>query len=52
MIAAIAIEHQCVLATGNERHYQLIQDAGYDLQMVNWKMPLSVENFHPHTGET
>lgn len=41
MIAAIAIEHQFVLATGNERHYKLIQDAGYDLHMVNWKTPLS-----------
>jgi tRNA(fMet)-specific endonuclease VapC len=40
MIAAIAIEHQCVLATGNERHYQRIQDAGYDLHLINWKHPL------------
>lgn len=37
MIAAIAIQHNCVLATGNERHYQRIQHAGYDLKFINWK---------------
>jgi tRNA(fMet)-specific endonuclease VapC len=37
MIAAITIEQQLVLATGNERHYQRIQEAGYDLKLTNWK---------------
>ncbi|MEM7532933.1 MAG: PIN domain-containing protein [Chloroflexota bacterium] len=37
MIAAIAIEHSLILATGNERHYQRIQSVGYDLKIVNWK---------------
>ena len=43
IIAAIAVEHQLVLATGNERHYRRIQDAGYDLQLTNWRaVPSSV----------
>ncbi len=38
MIAAIAIEQKLVLATGNERHYQRIQELGYDLILANWKL--------------
>ncbi|UCH95215.1 MAG: type II toxin-antitoxin system VapC family toxin [Candidatus Aminicenantes bacterium] len=37
MIAAIAIDRKLVLATGNERHYQRIQELGYDLTLANWK---------------
>ena len=37
MIAAMAIRHNLVLSTGNERHYQRIQKAGYALQLTNWK---------------
>ncbi|MGD2087618.1 MAG: PIN domain-containing protein [Candidatus Aminicenantes bacterium] len=37
MIAAIAIERKLVLATGNEHHYQRIQELGYDLAITNWK---------------
>ncbi len=38
MIAAIAIEQKLVLATGNEQHYQRIQELGYDLTITNWKI--------------
>jgi tRNA(fMet)-specific endonuclease VapC len=38
MIAAIAIEQKLVLATGNERHYQRIQELGYNLTLANWKL--------------
>ena len=38
MIAAIALEEELVLATGNERHYQRIQHAGYPLELTNWKV--------------
>jgi tRNA(fMet)-specific endonuclease VapC len=37
IIAAIAAKHQLVLATGNENHYTRIQNAGYDLQLTNWR---------------
>ena len=37
MIAALAISHDMVLATGNTRHYQRIQAAGYALKLANWK---------------
>ena len=37
MIAALAISHDMVLATGNTRHYQRIQSAGYALKLTNWK---------------
>ena len=37
MIAAIAIERNLVLATGNEQHYRRIQELGYNLLLTNWK---------------
>ncbi len=37
MIAAIAIEHEMTLSTGNLNHYQRIIDLGYDLKIDNWK---------------
>jgi tRNA(fMet)-specific endonuclease VapC len=38
IIAAIALEHNLVLSTGNTDHYQRIKDLGYDLQIENWKL--------------
>lgn len=38
MIAAIAIEHGLELATGNTAHYQRIQQLGYPLVLVNWRV--------------
>jgi tRNA(fMet)-specific endonuclease VapC len=37
MIAAVAISHRLVLATGNENHYGRIHAAGYDLLLDNWR---------------
>ncbi len=37
MIAAIALENDLVLVTGNMRHYQRIQKLGYTLKLNNWK---------------
>jgi predicted nucleic acid-binding protein len=39
MIAAIAIDRRLVLVTGNKKHYERIQDAGYPLKLTNWKEP-------------
>ncbi|MBL7178849.1 MAG: PIN domain-containing protein [Desulfobacterales bacterium] len=38
IIAAIALENNLVLSTGNISHYQRIQSAGYDLILDNWKI--------------
>jgi tRNA(fMet)-specific endonuclease VapC len=38
MIAATAIEHGLELATGNTVHYQRIQQLGYPLILVNWRL--------------
>ena len=38
MIAAVAIEHGLELATGNTAHYQRIQQLGYPLVLVNWRI--------------
>jgi tRNA(fMet)-specific endonuclease VapC len=38
MIAAIAMENNLVLSTGNINHYQRIQSTGYDLILDNWKI--------------
>lgn len=38
MIAAIAMENNLVLSTGNISHYQRIQSMGYDLILDNWKI--------------
>jgi len=37
MIAATAIEHDCVLVTGNTQHFARIQALGYPLQLDNWR---------------
>ena len=37
MIASIAIHHRLLLVTGNQRHYQRIQQLGYGLQLDNWR---------------
>jgi tRNA(fMet)-specific endonuclease VapC len=37
MIAAIALENELVLGTGNLAHYKRIQDLGYPLKLGNWK---------------
>jgi tRNA(fMet)-specific endonuclease VapC len=38
MIAAIAIEQGLELVTGNTAHYQRIQQLGYPLILVNWRL--------------
>jgi tRNA(fMet)-specific endonuclease VapC len=38
MIAAIALVHGLKLATGNMTHYQRIQQLGYPLTLVNWRV--------------
>ena len=38
IIAALALEHNLVLSTGNTGHYQRIKDLGYDLKIENWKL--------------
>ncbi|MBS9384334.1 MAG: PIN domain-containing protein [Dolichospermum sp. BR01] len=37
LIAAIAIENNLILVTGNTKHYQKIQLLGYPLQLDNWR---------------
>lgn len=37
MIAAVALEHNLTLVTGNLAHYRRIQSLGYDLQLENWR---------------
>jgi len=37
MIAAIAIENNLTLVTGNIVHYQRIQALGYNLKLDNWR---------------
>jgi tRNA(fMet)-specific endonuclease VapC len=38
MIAAIAIDQGLELVTGNTAHYQRIQQLGYPLTLVNWRI--------------
>jgi len=38
MIAANALTHGLELATGNISHYQRIQQLGYPLTLVNWRV--------------
>ena len=38
MIAAIAIGHGLELVTGNTAHFQRVQQLGYSLTLVNWRM--------------
>jgi len=37
MIAAIALQHDLTVVTGNIKHYERIQNLGYDLKLDNWK---------------
>jgi tRNA(fMet)-specific endonuclease VapC len=37
IIAATAIQHDLVLVTGNQNHYQRIQAQGYNLTLDNWR---------------
>jgi tRNA(fMet)-specific endonuclease VapC len=37
MIAAIALQRNLDLVTGNTAHYQRIQQLGYPLTLVNWR---------------
>lgn len=37
MIAAIALQHDLTLVTGNLSHYQRIQALGYPLRLDNWR---------------
>jgi len=38
MIAAIALTHGMELVTGNTSHYQRIQQFGYPLTLINWRI--------------
>jgi tRNA(fMet)-specific endonuclease VapC len=37
IIAAIAMQHDLTLVTGNEAHYRRIQALGYGLKLDNWR---------------
>jgi tRNA(fMet)-specific endonuclease VapC len=37
MIAAITLQHELTLVTGNLSHYQRIQALGYPLRLDNWR---------------
>ena len=39
MIAAIALEHNLTLVTGNLAHYRRIGALGYDIALANWRQP-------------
>jgi tRNA(fMet)-specific endonuclease VapC len=38
MIAAIALHHGLELVTGNTAHFQRVQQLGYPLTIVNWRI--------------
>jgi predicted nucleic acid-binding protein len=38
-IAAIALEHELTLVTGNTKHYQRIVNLNYPLHLENWRNP-------------
>jgi tRNA(fMet)-specific endonuclease VapC len=38
MIAAIALHHGLELVTGNTAHFQRVQQLGYPLLLVNWRV--------------
>jgi tRNA(fMet)-specific endonuclease VapC len=38
MIAALALQHGLELVTGNTAHFQRIQQLGYPLTLVNWRI--------------
>jgi len=37
MIAACAINRGMTLVTGNPKHYRFVIDAGFSLDLENWK---------------
>jgi len=37
MIAAIAMQHELTLVTGNTAHYERLQKLGYSLKLDNWR---------------
>lgn len=37
MIAAIALEHNLPIVSGNVSHFQFIRDVGYELKIENWR---------------
>jgi tRNA(fMet)-specific endonuclease VapC len=37
LIAAIALQYDLTLVTGNTRHYQHIQHLGYSMKLDNWR---------------
>ena len=39
MIAALALTHGLELVTGNTAHFQRVQNLGYPLILVNWRVP-------------
>jgi tRNA(fMet)-specific endonuclease VapC len=39
MIAAIAVTHGLELVTGNTSDFQRIQQVGYPLILINWRLP-------------
>lgn len=39
VIAACALRRGLPLVTGNTRHYGFIQNAGFALQLLNWRLP-------------
>ena len=38
MIAAIALTHGLELVTGNTQHFQYVQNLGYPLTLVDWRI--------------
>ena len=38
MIAAIALKHRLELVTGNTAHFQRVQQLGYPLTLLNWRI--------------
>jgi predicted nucleic acid-binding protein len=39
MIAAVALQHNLPIVTGNVGHFAAIQDAGHPLEIDNWRGP-------------
>jgi len=39
MIAALALVHRPELVTGNTSDFQRVQNLGYPLTLVNWRIP-------------
>lgn len=38
LIAAIALQHDLTLVTGNQAHFQRVQALGYPLKLKNWRV--------------